>query len=370
VILTDPGPITEPHPLAESTDISKIVRLDYGSDETYTAMMETALDGWRRWNHRWGTPLFHETGVMFLKRRPMAPGDFEHESFEVLSRRGHVLTRVDPDALRRRFPAWNAARWVDGYTHPEGGWAESGAVVARLALEARDAGVALAPAFRARVEFHGSGGRAVGVVADDGTRIAADHVLVTAGTWTPRVLPALASELRSIGQPVFHFTPATPSAFDAAVFPVFGGDIAETGYYGFPVHRGVVKVANHGVGREVHPDGHDHDREVTNVETALVREFLADAVPSLSDAPIAGTRVCVYGDTWDGHFWIAPDPDHEGLVVAAGGSGHAFKFAPTVGDLIADAVEGRVIPRFRWRTGAPRSAGEEQARRRSREPRP
>jgi hypothetical protein len=46
-------PIPFPHPLAESTDISKAVRMDYGADVTYTRLMESALDGWRRWNERW-----------------------------------------------------------------------------------------------------------------------------------------------------------------------------------------------------------------------------------------------------------------------------------------------------------------------------
>jgi len=59
--------------------------------------------------------------------------------------------------------------------------------------------------------------------------------------------------------------------------------------------------------------------------------------------------VCVYCDTRDGHFWIAPSPACEGLVVATGGSGHGFKFAPLLGEWIADALDGTVEPRFRWR---------------------
>src|SRR3954451_13796569 len=84
VTLTDPGPI--PHPLAESTDISKAVRMDYGADETYAAEMEVALDGWRAWNAAWKEPLFHEDGVTYLCRAPMAPGGFEHDSFAILTR--------------------------------------------------------------------------------------------------------------------------------------------------------------------------------------------------------------------------------------------------------------------------------------------
>src|SRR5512145_3076738 len=79
VTLVDPGPI--PHPLAASTDISKVVRLAYGSDEIYTALMEEAVEVWREWNRLWPEPLYHETGVLFLARAPMAPGSFEQESF-------------------------------------------------------------------------------------------------------------------------------------------------------------------------------------------------------------------------------------------------------------------------------------------------
>ena len=72
VRLFDPGPL--PHSLAASTDISKAIRMDYGPDEDYLAWMETALDGWRRWNREWPQPLFYEHGVTYLTRSPMTPG--------------------------------------------------------------------------------------------------------------------------------------------------------------------------------------------------------------------------------------------------------------------------------------------------------
>src|SRR5262249_4293588 len=153
----------------------------------------------------------------------------------------------------------------------------------------------------------------------------------------------------SSGMPVFHLRPDDPAPFEAARFPVFGADISTSGYYGFPLHpeAGVVKVANHGVGRPVHPSS--PERAVTAEEPAGLRAFLDDTFPALARAPLAATRVCVYTDTWDGHFWIARDPEREGLMLATGGSGHAFKFAPLIGAWVADAVEGRVHAKFRWR---------------------
>jgi glycine/D-amino acid oxidase-like deaminating enzyme len=60
----------------------------------------------------------------------------------------------------------------------------------------------------------------------------------------------------------------------------------------------------------------------------------------------------MYCDTNDGDFWIAPDPDRPNLTIATGDCGHGFKFAPILGELIADAVEGKSNPllqKFRWR---------------------
>ncbi len=355
VTVFDPGPI--PHPLAESTDISKIVRLEYGDDEIYTELMESALARWRTWS---ASSLFHETGVMFLKRSSLEPGSFEHDSLALLTRRGHAVQRLDRSDIQRRFPAWGSG-FVDGTYNPQGGWAESGRVVALLGRLARDAGVVLSPG-TALARIVETDGRVVGVQSMAGEIHRSDIVVVAAGSWTQHLLPFLAPCMRSVGQPVFHLAPAQAALFAHERFPVFGADIARTGYYGFCANdAGVVKIANHGLGRPMHPES--ADRVVSEHEIARLRAFLRDAIPALVDAPIAATRVCVYGDTVDQHFWIAPDPDRPGLVVAAGGSGHAFKFAPLLGDLIADAVEGEVHPRFRWRPEiAGQGRGQERAR--------
>ena len=134
-------------------------------------------------------------------------------------------------------------------------------------------------------------------------------------------------------------------------FPVFGADISSTGFYGFPLNReGVVKIANHGPGREMSPDS--PQRVVTAQEDNEMREFVKSTFPALADSPVVYTRICLYCDTLDGDFWVAPDPQRPGLVIAAGDSGHGFKFAPVWGEIIADAVEEKSNPllqRFRWR---------------------
>ena len=93
-------------------------------------------------------------------------------------------------------------------------------------------------------------------------------------------------------------------------------------------------------------------RTVTEREEQAVRSFVTETFPALANAPIVFTRICLYCDTHDGHFWIAPDPERDGLIVAAGDSGHGFKFAPLLGDMIADVVEEKdnpLLKKFRWR---------------------
>jgi glycine/D-amino acid oxidase-like deaminating enzyme len=286
----------------------------------------------------------------------MAPGGFEYESYALLRKRGHALERLDRDAIRARFPAWSTGAFVDGYYNPAGGWVESGQVVSRHIERARAAGVKLRAGVRVAAVGEG------GAVAEDGEALRADHVVLAAGSWSHHVMPELATQIRSVGQPVFHLRPRDPSLFAGERFPVFGADIARTGYYGFPINEsGIVKIANHGVGRAMHPES--DERVVIEAEIAGLRAFLRDTFPALQDAPIEFTRVCVYGDTPDEHFLISPHPANPKLVVAAGGSGHGFKFAPVLGDLIADAVEGRVVAKFRWRPETAATAHREEASR-------
>jgi glycine/D-amino acid oxidase-like deaminating enzyme len=167
-------------------------------------------------------------------------------------------------------------------------------------------------------------------------------VLMAIGAWTPTLLPHLSDVMWTTGQPVFHFKVENPSAFQAPHFPVWAADIARTGWYGFPaLEDGILKIANHGPGRRIHPDA---PREVTPEEIAHARAFLRESLPQIATVPLLSTRLCLYCDTFDGRFWIDHDPQRPGLVIAAGDSGHAFKFAPVLGDLIADAVEQRDNP--------------------------
>jgi sarcosine oxidase / L-pipecolate oxidase len=347
VTAVDPGPV--PTPTAASTDISKVVRMDYGADELWTELGRRSLARWAEWNAQSGQPLFHHDGFLVLSRQAMRPGGFEHDSFKLLTAQGEKLQRLDSAAIARRFPAWAAEQYPDGYLNPTGGWAESGKTVAWLAGMARVEGVQVVEncAFDRLLE---SGSRVIGVRAKDGREFRADLTLLATGAWTPALLPELGDVMWATGQPVLHFRVANPAEWQAPRFPVWAADIGRTGWYGFPaLADGTLKVANHGPGRRVHPD---EPRAVSPDDEPRFRAFLRDTFPALADAPLIGTRLCLYCDTFDGNFWLDHHPQRPGLVVAAGDSGHAFKFAPVLGELIANVVEGNkegTHERFAWR---------------------
>src|SRR4030095_706826 len=141
VVLVDPGPL--PHPLAASTDISKAVRAAYGADEDYTTLAERSIKLWRQWNEEFGIKLYHEVGVMFVRRQKMGPGDFEHESLKLLEKRRVKVARMNTPQLWKRFPAWNPDLYQDGVLEIEAGYAESGRAVAMLIERAKSLGVEL-----------------------------------------------------------------------------------------------------------------------------------------------------------------------------------------------------------------------------------
>lgn len=362
--LLDAG--SPPHPDAASTDISKVMRMEYGPDEVYMALAERARDGWLRWNREWrregSQPLYHETGVLMIRRGPMTPGDFEYESWQLLQRRGHVPERMDPDTIVARFPTWRSAGFTDGFFHAQGGYVESARVVASLARHAAAEGVEVLAGHRVAA-LRETRGRVAGVRCQGGLEIAADRVLVAAGAWTGTLVPELSRAIRVTGHPVFHLRPRDPRPFRAERFPVFTADITRTGYYGFPLHRdGILKIGNHGPGIPIDPG---EPRSVPRVEHDRLRAFLDETFPALADAEITATRLCLYADTQDEDFWIARHPDRPGLTVASGDSGHGFKFAPVLGPLIADVVEGRdhpLLAKFRWRPEVRLTRGREAAR--------
>lgn len=355
-----------PHPLAASTDISKIVRMEYGSDAFYMKMAAKCIPIWREWNDLLGEKLYHEVGFMLACREPMEQQKkgFEKTSFDNLIAHGYQPERLTGAAISNRFPAFKKETYVDGFYHKKAGFVESGRAIEKLTEYARQIGVSVFEGQTA-AELIQSNNQIFGVKTKEGLEFQAGHTIICAGAHTPYLVPDLKPFMKITGHAVFHVKPSQPELFESPNLSVFCADISKTGWYGFPLHpkEKVVKIGNHGIGQDLHPT--KDERIVTEGDIQAFRTFLKGTFPSLTHAPIVYTRRCLYCDVLDGHFWIDQHPELKNLTIGTGGSGHGFKMGPMLGTMVANAAEGLDddwLDRFRWRFLSSETVIEEEAR--------
>lgn len=227
----------------------------------------------------------------------------------------------------------------------------------------------------------GGGRRVAGIKTRDGRLHAARLVILACGGWTPSLLPRLdglcettagsVALLRIPGSSSLYGRLA-PENFPSWTFNMRHG--AEGGLYGFARDDdGWLKIGYRGTkytNPVVHADGKERSTPVTRwseeekITTipqqalGVIRRFIAENLPELVDEGIdvSVTRMCWYTDTFDNHFLIDYVPETaESLMVVTGGSGHAFKYLPNIGQWVVDIMEGKAADKpvanlWRWRT--------------------
>lgn len=347
------NPETIPHHLAASNDVTKAVRMEYGSDLEYFKMVEESIDIWKAWNTFFNEELYVETGFLMLSPVGIESMDnpYEKNSYENLINQGYKPNRLSQSELKDRFPAFSTEYYKEANFNPKGGYVKSGKVVEKLAAYARSLGVSIYEGLTVS-KINKEKGKVTGVSTLQGQEFSCGHVVVSAGVHTPFLVPELRNYMYASGHPVFWLKPKQTDLFKHDKFPVFSGGIATSGWYGFPYleEYGIIKIAKHAKGIFLHPD--TDDRRVTDTEVSDMRNFVEKSMPLLADAALVGTRRCLYTDTLDGHFWIDRHPEIEGLTISSGGSGHGMKMAPLLGAMAADAAEGKhhkYAKRHKWR---------------------
>ncbi|CAN5116073.1 N-methyl-L-tryptophan oxidase [soil metagenome] len=161
----------------------------------------------------------------------------------------------------------------------------------------------------------------------------AKKLVITAGPWSTHLLGNLGVPLTVMRQVMTWFAPNVPMTRDA--FPIFLLDSPEGAFYGLPAidARGV-KVARHYGAPELNsPD--EVYRETTCKDETPVRQFLETYLPGKAGACTA-MQPCIYTLTPDRHFVIDVHPHFDNVSIACGFSGHGFKFAAVVGEILAD----------------------------------
>lgn len=170
----------------------------------------------------------------------------------------------------------------------------------------------------------------------------ARRLAIAAGAWTPQLLPELSLPLEVERTVQYWFEPAGEHALTLRDGPAWVWELGQGGtWYGFPpTERGLKAGMHFQAGRRT--DVERVDREVGASETKDLRRLFGRYAPGVAGA-LTHASVCLYTNTPDEDFILDRHPDHSGVVIFAGGSGHAFKFTPVLGSLMADLLSD--VPR-------------------------
>ncbi|MBW3666706.1 MAG: N-methyl-L-tryptophan oxidase [Actinobacteria bacterium] len=343
-----------PHSMGSSHGVTRIIRMAYFEDPSYVPLLARAYRLWRELEAEAGERLLVISGGI-----DAAPEGHEVFQGSLASCRMHgleheVLTGAE---VGERFPGYRLPDDHMAVYQPDGGYLLSERCVVAHVLAAQRQGAEIHA--RERVVGWDVGAAGVEVVTTRG-EYRADRLVITAGAWSGGLVGAIGGLAVPERQVLAWFQPTRPELFAPDRFPIFNVEVDAGHFYGFPIETipGFKVGLYHHLGEEVDPD--HMDREPNAADEAPLRDFTERHFPEAA-GPTMALKTCLFTNSPDEHFIIDLHPDSDRVVVAAGFSGHGFKFSSLVGEILADlAIDGETrhdigllrISRFRRGTGA------------------
>jgi sarcosine oxidase len=320
------------HEHGSSHGLTRIIRLAYWEHPTYVSLLRRAYDLWRELETLAGERLLHITGSIDAGPAGGMVFGGALRSSELYGLPHEVM---DGAALHRRFPGYRLPGHVQCLYQPDGGFL--------LPERCNVAHAALAQAHGAEVrcrepvvEWSASGGR-VRVRTSRG-RYEAGRLVICAGPWASRLVPELGRLAVPERQVLAWLQPTRPEYFTPDAFPVFNLEVEEGRYYGFPsfLVPGFKLGKYHQLSEVVDPDATDLEPRPDDEE--LLRSFARRYFPE-GEGPTVMLKACLFTNSPDRHFILDRHPEHPEVAIAAGFSGHGYKFCSVVGEIMADLAQ-------------------------------
>jgi sarcosine oxidase len=326
---------TPGHDRGSSHGATRIIRLGYFEHPSYVPLLRRAYVLWHELEAAIGRQLLHVTGIAEIGPPDGALVQGTLSSARLHGLRHEVLAARD---LMRRFPAFKVPADHVAVVQPDGGFLDvEPSIAAQLALAAAAGAEIRSNETVQAIEPHAG---CVRIVTDRGA-IEAGAAIVTAGAWTKSLLPVLAAPLRVTREVMGWFEATDPDLVSVGRLPVFIIESRHGMHYGFPrqcVGGGVKAAKHHHRNQIVDPDA--YDRTVSAGDEALIRAAIAEYLPA-ANGRLIDAKTCLYTMTPDGDFLIDRLPGAANVIVASPCSGHGFKFAPVIGEILADlAITG------------------------------
>ena len=329
---------------ASSGGETRILRSDYGGKHHYTRMNIRAHELWSSWQEEWKTDFMYSTGRLTFydesARERMISTTQYLESEGIVS---HILSQEE---ISYRWPQIDSTNIGFGVYYP----GDAGG----SALMAREACRIVGEKFQEigghllidKVSITAKRPRFTHVLRD-GSPLSAEKVVFACGPWMGKMFPDLfGKKLNVYRRDVFFVGPkAGDDQYSYPNLPIWSFNNAEDSrFYGLPDIRGRgVKIAPW---PDMNSIDMDHDDRFNNqAEIKRIRSFIKRRFPGLVDQPFLEGRVCQLTFNKDEEFIIDQHPEDENVWFACGGSGHAFKHGPALGEYIAKRVLGMETPK-------------------------
>ena len=330
------------HDLGSHGGETRVIRHAYAESAEYVPLVRRADQLWQELEAATGERILVRCGGLELA----APG-FQHARSARASADAHGLSYewLAPDEAMSRWPAFQVPDDWDALYSPDSGFLLTVPALRGMASAARALGVTILEQTRS-VAW---GATPNGVWVDTPReRYQADALIVTAGAWSTQLLAELDLPIRILRKTLWWQEVVDRRQFEPDRFPIFITDSPAGEIYGFPIH-GVpgLKIANHAGGETVDPE--TVDRSARPGENRDCLELAAQVLPGVTSR-VVKSAVCLYAMTPDTDFIVDRHPALPQVAIGAGFSGHGFKFAPAIGELLAELViepEAEAIPRLR-----------------------
>jgi sarcosine oxidase len=325
-----------PHDMGSSHGLTRIIRLAYYEHPSYVPLLRRSYALWRELQTRAGEQLLYITGSIDAGPAdgPLFQGS--KRSCEIHGLEHEVLTAGE---LHHRYPGYVLPEKTMAVFQPEGGFVLPERCIVAHVFGALEMGGEV-HAREAVLDWEALSGGGVRVRTERGV-YEAGKLVITAGPWASTLLPGLKTLAVPERQVLAWLQPHRPELFTPERFPVFNLAVDEGRYYGFPVFHvpGFKFGKYHHLEETVNPD--TVDRTCGPRDEAVLREFAERYFPD-GAGPTMALKTCMFTNSPDEHFIVDRHPEHANVALAAGFSGHGFKFCSVVGEILADlAVAGK-----------------------------
>lgn len=321
---------------------SRIIRMAYAEHPDYVPLLQRAYANWKQLEEETKSKVFEKTGVAYFGR---PDNDFMMGVKKSSSLYNVPIVKSSSEKAKDLFPAFTMPADFEVILEPNAGFVTPERAILLFTSQAMSYGAVINT--RERVKHWKQIDNTIEVESSSGV-FTCDKLVITAGAWASKVIPNFKPRLVVTKQMLAWVAPKNWEMFSMGKFPCWILEDDQRGsYYGFPIlpveqFGGPLglKLAHHFPGEISDPD--KVDRRVTSGTEEDIRYALKKYMPE-ADHTILSLKSCLYTNSVDENFIIDQLPGFKDKVtVACGFSGHGFKFASVVGEILADlSIKGK-----------------------------